>query len=106
MAKAILGLIAGWMFLAVFTPAVLAQGSGDVPVVLHFEGLYPPLARTAHVEGPASVEVKIAPDGTVREAKALDGHAVLVWTATESARHWRYAPATEERTMVLLFQYE
>ena len=102
----LIGLIVCSMFLAVFAPAVLAQGSGDMPVVLHSEGLYPPLARTAQVQGPVSVEVTIAPDGSVRAARALDGHALLVWAAAESARQWLFVPAKDERTMVLLFQYE
>src|SRR5262249_13955924 len=46
--------------------------------------IFPPLARTANIEGVVEVEVRVRPDGST-EAKAISGHAMLKQAALDSA---------------------
>lgn len=55
--------------------------------------LYPPLARTARIEG--VVHLKVTTDGhRVIEAHAEDGHKVLAAAAMDNARTWQFATHT------------
>jgi hypothetical protein len=52
--------------------------------------LYPPLARTARVEG--VVHVKVTTDGhRVIDAHVEDGHKILATAAVDNARTWQFA---------------
>jgi periplasmic protein TonB len=51
---------------------------------------YPPLARTANVEGAVAVEIIIGLGGRVESARAISGHALLVPAAVDAARRWRF----------------
>jgi TonB family protein len=61
---------------------------------------YPPLARAAGVEGPAAIEIIIAPDGRVESARAVNGHALLAAAARDAARRWRFEPTLLNGTAV------
>jgi protein TonB len=53
---------------------------------------YPPLARTAHVEGDVVVEITIGEDGGVANARVLSGHALLQQAALSAAKRWKFKP--------------
>jgi len=65
---------------------VRAQESPELPkVVRHEEPRYPPIARTAHVQG--DVRIKIMTDGeSVVNAEAEDGPPLLRKAAVDNAR--------------------
>jgi TonB family protein len=54
--------------------------------------IYPPLARQIHLQGDASVEVIISPDGRVESARVVSGHPVFAQYAKEAALGWRFEP--------------
>jgi TonB family protein len=56
------------------------------------EPAYPAAARDAHVEGVVLLEIQIAPDGSVKAARVLSGHALLDAAALEAVKQWRYEP--------------
>ena len=55
--------------------------------------LYPDLARKMNITGTVKVEVVVAPNGSVKEAKVVGGHPVLANAALDAVRKWRFEPA-------------
>jgi protein TonB len=53
---------------------------------------YPELVRRIHLQGEVAVEVIISPEGRVESARAISGHPMLITTALEAARGWRFGP--------------
>ena len=56
--------------------------------------VYPDLARKMNLAGSVKVQVVVAPNGTVKEAKVMGGHPVLATAALEAVRKWRFEPAS------------
>jgi len=54
------------------------------------EPTYPPLAKTARIQGVVRMEVIIDTDGTVQDIKVVSGHPLLVKAAIEAVSGWRY----------------
>lgn len=67
---------------------------------------YPDLARRMNISGTVKVEVVIAPNGTVKEARVLGGHPVLAGAAVDAAKRWRFEPAPAESTGVIDFKFQ
>ncbi len=61
---------------------------------------YPELAQRMNLSGTVRIEVVIAPNGTVKNTRALGGHPLLIQSATEAVRKWRYEPGPESTTVV------
>lgn len=53
---------------------------------------YPRAARIAHVSGDVVLQVRIDKQGRVEEVKATSGHPLLIQSAIEAVRQWRYQP--------------
>jgi TonB family protein len=66
----------------------------------------PELARRLNLSGTVKVQVVIAPDGMVKEAKVMGGPPVLTSAALDAAKKWRFEPAAQEMTGVLNFRFE
>lgn len=54
--------------------------------------VYPPLARTAHVEGTVRFRAVIAADGRVKGLVTLSGPPPLIQPAADAVKQWRYQP--------------
>lgn len=67
---------------------------------------YPELARKMSITGTVKVEVVVAPNGIVKQARVLGGHPVLASAAVDAARRWRFEPAPAESTGVIDFKFE
>jgi TonB family protein len=68
--------------------------------------VYPELARKMNLTGSVKVEVVVAPNGTVKDAKVVGGHPVLANAALEAVRKWRFEPAAAESTGIVDFKFE
>jgi len=68
--------------------------------------IYPDLARKMNITGTVKVEVVVAPNGTVKDARVMGGHPVLANAALEAAKKWRFEPASVESTGVIDFKFE
>jgi TonB family protein len=68
--------------------------------------VYPDLARKMNITGTVKVQVTVAQNGTVKDAKVLGGHPVLASAALEAVRKWRFEPASVESTGVVDFKFE
>lgn len=67
---------------------------------------YPDLARKMNIVGTVKVQVTVAPNGTVKDAKVVGGHPVLAGAALEAIRKWRFEPAPTENTGIVDFKFE
>ena len=67
---------------------------------------YPELARKMNIAGTVKIEVTVAPNGNVKEARIVGGHPVLANSALDAAKKWRFEPAAAESTGVIEFKFE
>ena len=70
------------------------------------EPTYPELARKMHIAGTVKIEVVVAPNGTVKDARVVGGHPVLANAALDAAKKWRFEPAAAETAGVIDFKFE
>ena len=68
--------------------------------------LYPELARKMSLSGTVKIEVVVAPNGTVKEARVVGGHPVLAGAALDAAKKWRFESAAGESSGVIDFKFE
>lgn len=54
--------------------------------------VYPPLARSARIQGQVVLRAVISKQGIIKDLKLLTGHPMLVPAAIEAVRQWRYRP--------------
>jgi TonB family protein len=67
---------------------------------------YPELARKMNITGTVKVQVVVAPNGSVKDAKVVGGHPVLASAALDAVKKWRFEPAANESTGVVDFKFE
>jgi periplasmic protein TonB len=53
---------------------------------------YPSLARAARIQGTVKIEAILSADGTVRDARVVSGHPLLLAAALDAVRQWLYRP--------------
>jgi protein TonB len=53
---------------------------------------YPPLAKQARIQGTVRFNAVIGRDGTIQNLTLVQGHPLLVPSATEAVRQWVYQP--------------
>jgi len=68
--------------------------------------VYPELARKMNIAGTVKIEVVVAPNGTVKDARIMGGHPVLANAALDAAKKWRFEPAAGESSGVIDFKFE
>jgi protein TonB len=54
--------------------------------------VYPPLARSARIQGVVELQAVISKQGSIENLRVLTGHPMLVPAAVEAVRQWRYRP--------------
>lgn len=99
-----IGLIA---VLAVMVAAqtATAQGEAARKIKTKIAPVYPDLAKRMNVGGTVKVQVTVAPNGTVKTAKALGGHPLLIESAVDAVKKWKYEPEKDETTVIVLFNF-
>ena len=60
----------------------------------------PEMAQHMGLKGTVRLEIEIAADGTVKSAKPLGGHPLLIQSAEQAVRKWRYTPGPPAKTVV------
>ena len=53
---------------------------------------YPPLARSARIQGQVVLAVVISEEGMIENLRVLEGHPMLVRAALDAVSQWRYRP--------------
>jgi protein TonB len=84
----------------------VSQGVSEGLLVKKVEPEYPPLAKTARIQGQVVLQALIGKDGTIQNLQVLRGHPLLASAAVNAVKQWRYKPyllngqATEVETMI------
>lgn len=71
-----------------FVTSKLLEGS----LVRKVTPAYPPLAKTAHIQGPVVMFALISKAGTIENLRLLSGHPMLVQAAMDAVKQWQYRP--------------
>jgi protein TonB len=61
-------------------------------LVHRVEPVYPPMARTARVQGSVVLGAIVDKEGTIKNLRLISGHPLLVPAAVEAVSQWRYRP--------------
>lgn len=69
------------------------------------KAVYPELAKRMNVAGAVKVEVVVAANGTVKSAKALGGHPLLIDSALAAAKNSKYEAAAEETKELIVYNF-
>lgn len=105
----------GGVLLAVLAVAGMAVGGGQAQQTpsdivrrakSKVQPVYPELARKMNITGTVKVEVVVAPNGSVKDAKVVGGHPVLAGAALEAVKKWKFEPAAVESTGIVDFKFE
>ena len=70
------------------------------------EAEYPMALQRAHIRGVVRLEVAVTPAGTVSHISVLGGNPVLVETASQAVKQWRWAPADEESSIRISVNFD
>jgi protein TonB len=76
-------------------PANVNRVSSEVAqsnIASRVEPIYPPLARTARIQGSVVVQFEISIEGRVQNASVVNGNPLLTAAALDAIRQWTYKP--------------
>jgi periplasmic protein TonB len=71
-----------------FRTSRMLEGS----LIRRVQPVYPPLARSARIQGPVVLTALISKAGTIEDLHAISGPPMLVRAAVEAVSQWRYRP--------------
>ena len=96
-------LIGGW----VATSAPLAWGQDEINRKAKSKAppVYPELAKRMNITGVVKVQVTVAPNGSIKEARLVGGHPLLANAALEAVKKWRFETGPEESTGIVEFRF-
>jgi protein TonB len=61
-------------------------------LVNRVQPVYPPLARQTRISGTVKLHAIIGKDGGVQQLQVVSGHPLLVQSALDAVKQWRYQP--------------
>jgi protein TonB len=61
-------------------------------LIYRVQPVYPPIARQARIQGTVELRAIVSKAGTIESLAVLSGHPILVKSALEAVRQWRYRP--------------
>jgi protein TonB len=70
----------------------VSRGVQEAKLIRRIVPEYPPLARTARVQGSVQLVAHIGRDGTVRNIQVMGGHPLLLRAAVDAVSKWVYSP--------------
>ena len=94
-------------FLA-FTPhSSLAQDSAAPvrKIVTRVMPQYPSIARTMRIQGTVRVDVLVEPNGKVKSFEVKGGHPLLVQSAEDALREWKWEAAPHESHEIIELKF-
>ncbi len=60
--------------------------------IFHPNPIYPPLAKSARIQGTVRLEAIISKQGNIESLRVVSGHPLLVQSALDAVKQWRYHP--------------
>jgi protein TonB len=75
-------------------PARIKQGGAvtAASIITQTRPAYPPLARQARIQGVVVLHAIIDKEGKVAQLEVISGHPLLVQSALDAVKQWRYKP--------------
>ena len=74
------------------TPISVGGAVQAARIIKRVVPIYPPLARTARINGIVRLQAIIAADGSIAELNVISGHPMLIAAAVDAVKQWRYRP--------------
>jgi protein TonB len=74
------------------TRAIRTSSMLEGNLIRRVEPVYPPLARSARIQGSVVLVALISKAGTIENLRAVAGHPMLVPAAVNAVSQWRYRP--------------
>ena len=99
-----IGVLAGALA-APTTPNAWGQGDGNRKVKNKVAPAYPELARRMRIAGVVKVQITVASNGVVKDAKLTGGHPLLANAVLEAVWKWRYEALPQASTENLEFRF-
>jgi protein TonB len=94
---------------AAFAPKLLAQEAAADAVKRKVKTRvvpdYPPLAKQMNVTGKVKIEATISADGRVTGTKVVGGSPLLVGSALDAIKRWRFEAAPKETIEIVEFSF-
>ncbi len=97
------------LLFSAFTPSSSqAQdlSDGNRKIVAKVMPLYPDVLRSMNIQGTVRANVVVTSDGKVKSVAVKGGHPLLVQSAENALRQWKWAPAGHEssETVEMIFK--
>lgn len=73
-------------------PLRVATGVAEANLIHKVMPVYPPLAKSARVQGTVEFTAIINKEGTIENLRLVHGHPLLVQAAREAVLQWKYRP--------------
>jgi protein TonB len=70
----------------------VSQGVSQGLLVRRVQPNYPPLARQARIQGQVILRAVISKDGSIENLQLVSGHPMLVQSALDAVKQWKYKP--------------
>jgi protein TonB len=70
----------------------VSQGVTTGLLVRKVQPNYPPLAKQARIQGAVVLQAVIGKDGSIQNLRAVSGHPMLIQSAIDAVRQWKYKP--------------
>ena len=70
----------------------VSSGVTESNLLEKVDPVYPPIAKTARIQGSVVLAVEIDKEGAVTSVKVVSGPPMLVTAATDAVKQWRYRP--------------
>jgi TonB family protein len=70
----------------------VSQGVSHGLLVTQVPPVYPPLARQARIQGTVVLQAIIGKDGSIENCSLVSGHPMLVQSALDAVKKWKYKP--------------
>ncbi len=94
---------------AIVAPAALSQetvlDSSKRKVKSKVVPDFPPLAKQMNVTGKVKIEATISPEGRVTNTKVVGGSPLLVNSAMDALKKWRFESGPKETTEIIEFDF-
>lgn len=83
-----------------------AMGESGRKVKSRVTPSYPELANRMHVTGSVKIEITVAANGEVTKTKVIGGHPLLVESALDAVKKWKYETGPAESTEIVQFDFK
>ena len=70
----------------------VSQGVTEGNLIRKVQPSYPPLAKTARIQGQVILHALISKAGNIENLEVVSGHPMLVQSALDAVRQWKYRP--------------